>query len=305
MMPTSSSARAKGNAVRRTLAIATLFAAQALASAPAFADLLTYLLPFAKFGTVENTDCGAQKGICGAVASMNSYTYLLTQYPQFYGNTIKPIDQGSFANQTDAAKAWAVNGWTAPNGTARMGFYPRPGTAGFDFWHTKIDWLEDWAPGRTVYEAFVFTTQDVTTWARPGGLTAGYPTWDFLLREVRDGEDIELFLKQVNGAPYHVVTLTGLEIDDRDPTIRFIRYQDPNDPTREKRERLTFNATAGRWEFADQLTFGGNRVFIEAAFSESPVVPLPAAAWLMLSGFALLWSFQRGSEARRGVVRFA
>jgi len=133
----------------------------------------------------------------------------------------------------------------------------------------------------------------VTTWRRPAGLTAGYPTWDFLLREVKNGEDVELFLKQVNGAPYHVVTLTGLEIDNLDPTKRFIRYQDPNDPTREKREALRFNAVSGRWEFTDQLTFGGNSVFIEAAFAESPIVPLPAAIWLMLPGLGALLTLQR------------
>lgn len=262
---------------------ATMFAVH-----PAAAALDTFLLDFTKFGRVVNTECGVLKGICGAVASINSYTFLINTWPQFYGNTPKPIDKGSYANQTDAAKAWASNGWTSPGGAQRQGFYPRPGTAGFDFWHTKIDWLEDWAPGRTEYSAQVFTTEDVSKWRMGTRVTSGYPTWDFLLQEVKDREDVELFIKRTTGTGYHVITLTGLEIDRADPTIRYIRYQDPNDPANEKRERLLFNSTDQRWEFDDQFTFGGNRVFIEAAFSESPIVPLPASAWLLLSGLLLL-----------------
>jgi hypothetical protein len=253
------------------------------------AATVSYSNPFANYGTVPNSSCAAAPGgICAAVASINSFVYLKNQYPGMYGGT--NIDKGNQANPTAAANDFAVNGWMSPGGAMRQGYYQRAGDVDKNFWETKIDWLEDFAPGRTRYAGQVNAPQtNPNTWYQPGGVTVQsvYPTWPFLIQQMSTGEDIELVIRNAAGNG-HAITLTGISFDDMGAMNGLcdagenctLKYQDPNDPTNEKTVMAMFDGTNMRLKFTDATTFNAE-VYIDAAFSESPV-PEPATFVLIV-----------------------
>lgn len=261
-------------------------------AAPLDARATIIELPFAEYGKVPNL-CPPNAGICGAAAAINSFVFLRNTYPEIYGSLIPDWDKDGDVDESDQIESRDVlaNGWDT-----RTGMYGPDGGTAKSIWEYKNYWFDDFAPGTTHFSGQVH--QDVKSWYRSGMLTGNkYPEWDFLWRELRDGEDIELIISPEGGGSGHVVTLTGLSFDDMDgdgswdadavgmdKEVAKLIYLDPNDVTEKKQPTLSLNGSRLEFEW-----WGDQRVwYVEGAFTES--VPIPATAWLLLSGIGA-WSF--------------
>lgn len=234
------------------------------------ADDFSYSETFSLFGQTPNTTCDASpKGICGAVATINSFIYLEKQYPSLYGNKLTPNLSGN-SDPTDALN-FASNGF----GTYQ-GYYKRPGDAYSDFLQTKKDWFTLYAPGTTTFEA---------RYAGSGGV----PDVNWLAAQVKAGQDVEFFV-QATGF-FHVLTLTGVSCTAGNCSIT---YQDPNAPATNQNSG-TLTSTLSGLQFTNVPGSGFNgTVTITGAFAESPI-PEPAT-WLLLGGgLALMARLRRVS----------
>jgi PEP-CTERM motif-containing protein len=265
------------------IAVASAFFASC-ANAPlrAIAGGFSYTEDFSKFGKTMNFSCGGQNGVCGAVASMNSFTYLEGQYPGIYDNKLTPNKQADGTDTVDAQK-WATDGWQVGSNPMRKGYYARTGTAEGDFIDTKRDWFNDYAPGLTVFD----------TWYGGSPDHDRKPTVDDLAGEMRDKEDVEFFIKGTSGTTsiFHVMTLTGVICDMSN--MCSIKFQDPNDPLNEAVRAVTVNM--GMIMFNDISGYPGTYT-ITAAFAESPKnVPEPATILMLATAGIGLVFYRRRS----------
>src|SRR5215472_12289507 len=147
-----------------------------------------------KFGLQKNNLACMPGKACAAIAAINSFIFLENMYPNIYDNKLTPnrVDNQK-TTDTDASN-FATNGWTAPNDTKRMGYYPRPDGANGDYIATKMDWFNDFAPGTSFFATLVT------------------PGTDFLSQEIKANEDVEFFIADQlrNANLFHALTLTGV-----------------------------------------------------------------------------------------------
>ena len=221
------------------------------------------------------------------MASMNSFTFLEKQYPGIYDNKLTPNIQMDGTDVADAQK-WAVDGWQVGSNPPRKGYYDptRPHNADFtdSFLQTKKDWINDYAPGTTVFDSWFAGSADHDR----------KPTVDDLAGEMRDKEDVEFFIRGKSGNTdvYHVMTLTGVICDMSNSCS--VKFQDPNDPTNEATRPITVNM--GMIMFNDITGYPGSYT-ITAAFAESPKnVPEPATIAMLTTASIGIAFFRR----RRG-----
>jgi hypothetical protein len=261
----------------------------------AIADPINVSIDTSKLGVTPNEDCGI-KGICGAIASINSFAYLSRQFPTVYGN----LPNGLLPNfntttNTDSvdAKKFAVDGWQVGMNPARIGYYNRTGGAELDYLQTKMDWFNDYAPGTTMFDSWWATPAGKPEWASPHNTAK--PTVANLVGALQQNKDVEFFVQRENF--YHVMTLTGIECDMAMNCA--IKWQDPNDAaqampnqTMAKIYSAPITVTEGMIMFNGVLGAGGV-VTMTAAFAEMPV-PEPATMILIVIGL-----FGVASQARR------
>lgn len=126
-------------------------------------------------------------------------------------------------------------------------------------------WREDVGNHQVEKPGFV---QDKTT-----------PTLAFLARELKHGEDVEVFLAANGGG--HYITLTGIEYDDTTNTGK-LSYVDPLGGVRGTANIL--GLTDGFIELDYQLD--DRNTFIAHAVSES--VPEPAAVVLLVAALVVM-----------------
>jgi hypothetical protein len=211
----------------------------------------------------------ATGGACAAVAAINSFIFLERTHPGLYGNTLTPSRIGNANTDFTDAFAFTEGTWQVGGNPERTGYYSRfPGSANSLYMDTKMDWINDHAPGTTVYDS------------RYVG-NGGQPTVAWLAQEIRDGEDVEFFINNNAGTFYHALTLTGIACDAAGNC--FVTYSDPNDPTTMYNRALS-SGVGGRLEFTDPFGLIGT-VYIDAAFSES-AVPEPTTLFLLATGLA-------------------
>jgi hypothetical protein len=265
-------------------------------AASAIAGPTTYSNPFSKYGQVENTDCGVG-GICGAAEAENSFIFLSNYYKKVYSGTkLTAGSQTGNDAQAKAAKDFGVNGWTA-GGTMYAGYYKRTGTATGDYSSTLADWFLSFAPGTSTISSFTNGTRGMVLLD------------DFLAPELKQHEDLELFIFTPDMKSGHVISPYSLTYDPTNPNgcpVCTIRYQDPNSPNKKQSAKVTVNSD-GYLQFFDKSTFDANviitaafNVIITAAFSESPkhAVAEPAALAMLGGGLGLLgWFRRRGRQA--------
>lgn len=252
----------------------------------ASADAFTYTEDFSKFGTTLNGSCGLN-GACGAVASMNSFTFLGKQYPGIYGNMLTPNMAMDGTDTVDANK-FATGGWQVGSNPARKGYYDpaRPHNADYtdSFLQTKKDWINDFAPGTTVFDSWFAGSADHDR----------KPTIADLAQEMKDKEDVEFFIRGTSGTTdvYHVLTLTEVSCDMANSCS--IRYQDPNAPTvNQPSTPITVNM--GMLQFMNIPGYPGTYT-ITAAFAESPKnVPEPATIVMLATAGIGLALYRRRS----------
>lgn len=241
----------------------------------AWAGAFSYSIDFDKLGKTMNFACGG-RGACGAVSSINSFAFLQKQYPGVYDNKLLPNNDGMTNTDPVDSQKFGFDGWQVGANPMRKGYYNRTGTAEGDFLDTKMDWINDYAPGTTVFNS----------WWPDSPHNKRKPTIDDLAAEIRDGEDVEFFVQGENF--YHVMTLTQVACDMA--MMCSIRYQDPNQPgTHQGPTPVTAMDGMLMFTGVPGSNFAG-KVTITAAFAESPI-PEPGTMVLigvMICGLALV-----------------
>jgi hypothetical protein len=221
---------------------------------------------------------------CAPAAAVNSFVYLQNKY-NIYGNKLVIPN-----NQAGMIAAVQTLG-TAPY----MNTIANGGTFNDDFIYGKWLYLEQNAPGLTVYEA-----QDFFGWnvqrngqpiAKPAWVNQMTPTWNFLWKELVACEDVEIALEYLNPDPTrdatgHMLTLASFHWTDANSNGFIeqaegatIDYVDPWTGAPGV-SALWQNPLGGRLE----TSYGGGG-WIHLAVSESPI-PLPPALWSGLALFA-------------------
>lgn len=218
-------------------------------------------LPYEDFGHVENSG-----SLCAPTATINSFKFLENTYPEIYGNSLTGNDIVAARNEL----------------ATYMGSCPVNGTSAQEMWEGKINYIEDKAPGSTIFGGMVNPNYDISTWIEKELLESAYPTFDWLFKQLVDGEDVEIGI--LGGLGGHALTLTSLSFEDNNNNNQWnpnlgetakIDYLDPNNPTQLFMSDLSLNGTNNYLEF--EWNNGGintnENVYISLAFKESPKTP--------------------------------
>ena len=243
-------------------------------------------LPYVEFGHVYNTDTGLAGGIpvpwCAPTATANSFQFLESHYPAVYGNK---LTGGNVINMRNKL----ATGWLSPGGVQRGGMIIGvQGASNRSWWENKVWYIEDYAPGTTVFAGMVET--DPTGWHRGGDLIWGSPIWQWLWQELLDGEDVEIGI-DIGTSIGHALTLTSMSFNDLDGDLQWdpnetrnIDYLDPNNPSMLFTGAVQQNLVGGRLQF--WWNNGGANpngwATIDLAYSES--IPEPAALSVLVLG---------------------
>ena len=256
----------------------------------AAADPIGRVLPFENYGHLENGTDANGNGQCTATALINSFQFLTNQYRTVYDGTNLLPGAGT---DLQTARDKLHSGWTH-NGNTRAGTGPCPsGIQTYkNIWESKQFWFQDFAPNTTTFAGMIATDAiNIANWFGRANLMAAPPSFDFLLREITNGEDVELFFN-IGTTSAHTVTVNGIQCDDVNDNKKCdpgekqtLHYIDPNNPMMPFTTQLnlvngnlTFNWNNGGANPAADVT-------VVAAFAESPV-PEPATMILLGTGLA-------------------
>lgn len=182
---------------------------------PCYAEVITGSLPANKFGNLKTADTNCPEGGCGPAAAINSFVFLQMMYPKIYDSSLVPHKNGNtpYQDQIDAANKLATNMGCC------TGTYLERFIAGKQQYIEGIKAVK----GKTTYAA-----QDTGAWRMvlPDGYKVGpkpsyvqdntAPTAQFLVNQLKKGEDVELFIDFIDADgkhQAHYVTLTYLQFD--------------------------------------------------------------------------------------------
>lgn len=252
-------------------------------------------LPINMFGNLDQDDVPTCKDAnnvsytCGPTAAVNSFVWLQNSHPEIYDNNLVPIQASDLDGDNDVdeydhmiATAIELGDPEYMDCTVCQG-----GTTLGNFIDGKRSWIEEHAPGTTVFK-------DVLN-----------PNWDFLFNELSHGEDVELLLgfykedgADADNAPDrdggHYITLTSFHWADADmdgvideEEGAFIDFIDP--ATGMFGTADIFQASLNGIIGISDYGVGGEIILtiIDAAISES-FIPEPEALALFAGGVLLL-----------------
>jgi hypothetical protein len=228
---------------------------------------------------------------CGPTAAVNSFIFLQNKYPDIYDHKLVASDSQAdmvkvVDDLIDLDKGYMVTDCKA-DGTYYAAFITG-----------KQKYIEDKVPGKTVYNARVWFAWDTAL----GGDKPAYvtdqtaPTAAWMLKEVQDGEDVEILLDSTGFQ--HYVTVTGFTWFDAnddgkvDPGEYSIDFVDPKGG--KDVESVLSRAADGRLT----INYDGKLVAISVAVSESPT-PEPGALLLVGPAVVLLVSIRASRRAIR------
>jgi hypothetical protein len=251
---------------------------------------------------------------CLSTAMANSFRFLENHYPKTYDNKLT----GKTDDDLKAARDKLRDGYTAPDGTKRTGTgCPSSGFSFKQIWEGKVFYVEDFAPRTTIFAGMqkldTITRKDIDTtgWHMGDKITKANPTFDFLLQELRNEEDVEF--GWMGGGFDHEMTLAGLHLDDKNDNGKLdagetasIDYIDPENPSKtitglnlavDKDGFLTFTYDNGKGK-----TVAGVQIY--SAYSESPKkgpggAPAPATIGLFVFGSVFLIGWGRWRTVAR------
>lgn len=255
------------------------------------ASMINVELPYNKYGHESNIG-----GRCAATSMINSFVYL-SNTSKIYKNTA--LLTGSDMNNTLQDSIIELDTLMGGKGC---------GVSDQEAWEGKLEWFELYAPNTTTFAGMV--DLDFTDWEGNQFLTRGVPTIDFLLDELRDGEDVEVGFgfdltpeeepdptKRRSG---HWITLTSLHIDDMNMNgmwdfgeMTLIDYIDPNCPAgtgpNPAPSVVELSPDGKQFKWSNCGGIAERMVDIEVAFAESPRVPEPSFVFglLAVSGLGL------------------
>jgi hypothetical protein len=172
------------------------------------------------YGNLDQSDVPGIEGCaCGPTSVVNSLVYLQNVAPHIYGdNTLVPHSEEPIPT-TDMADVATILA-----GPDYMDTGNNNGTFIEDFIYGKHKYIEERAPGKTRYAAQVsLEWRDGVHNTAPPQPTHQVPkpswvqdqtaaTLEFIYNQIRDGEDVEVFVAFGGGA--HYLTVTGIEYDD-------------------------------------------------------------------------------------------
>lgn len=248
--------------------IEAIFASMAIAVGVGIADIAysqPVILDFSKYGRTENTTCPSSPGgVCGAVAAINSFTYLQNKNPLTYGNSLVPnLNPDGTAPMDALTFADYYYGFAAEEFGALDGYM-----------ESKMWWIENHTPQRTSYSSMYVGSS----------YNDGNVSTDFLRNELLDGEDIEFFAcafcDDEDNVVAHALTLYGIDTENMK-----LYFQDPNDPSTPVEKPYTIDG--GVLSFTGIFGFEDLDFSVYAAFSES-VIPEPTTWAMMIVGFGVI-----------------
>ena len=240
----------------------------------------------------QNLIPGIGSMACGPTAAVNSFVYLENQYPGIYDHNLVP-DLNADGVYHDTDDMIAVAQTLAESGYMNMTM--ADGTFHDNFIYGKWKYMEEQAPGMTIYDA-----QDTWDWTRPPVAAPDWfekknPTWEFIYNQLVGCEDLEILLSFF-GDGGHYLTLTSFYFDDgnnngiievdEDAWVDFI------DPWTGAWGQASIH-DGTQWLETDYYTGG----WITMAASQSPI-PEPTTIFLMGSGlFGLAYRFRKKKSA--------
>lgn len=251
-----------------------------------------------EFGHIGQTDKGINCGAvaCGETAAVNSFIFLQHHYPHIYGpdQLLKDGNAIDTINTLEGADYMSCD----CKGT---------GTNFENFIFGKEKWIEEHVPGTTRYRAMsnynwgIHDLPDDRKQA-PFYFQFDWPTWDFLFKEVKDQEDVEILLE---GSSNHWVTLTKVSWDDKnndgimDVGEAFMEFIDPGagDPKTHKNSAAIKQKKKGGIIMTDYSAMDFSTKIV-VAVSESPEtghLPEPGTCSVLLAGLAALLGIRRST----------
>ena len=202
---------------------------------------------------------------CAPTATMNSFIYLQNHYPGIYDNLLVPVGAGQ---DVIRARQLALQYMMITN----------QGTTIHHWAWGKYDYLENYAPGKTLYHGQTTYNGWTTGKPRPAWVQNVNPSWNFVYNQLLMCQDVEIGIWWSTDMG-HALTVCGLSWDDVTMTGS-ISYLDPWDALCYNTVPLTFNYVTGKL----YMPYGTNNAWIDLAFAESPV-PEPSAFLALGSGF--------------------
>jgi hypothetical protein len=274
--------------------VTALWIGSALLQTPLSAAVLSASIDPSMYGDLDQDNVPAMGDCaCGPTSVVNSFVYLQNEAPNVYGNGQGLVPYAGLAptQAEQAAVATTLQGAGYMDATG--------GTYIEDFIFGKVKYLEDNYPGKTRYAAQV--SLDWREGPKPMGATDWpthaeehpQPDWvqdetpaslAFIYEQIKDREDVEIFIGGGVGA--HYLTVTGITYDDATNTGS-LSYIDPADGMAATSDILGLDMGRIKFEYNGRMD-----ALIFHAVSESPI-PEPAAIALLVIGLVGLCALRR------------
>ena len=204
---------------------------------------------------------------CAPTATMNSFIYLQNHYPTVYDHLLVPEGAGQ---DVIKARELALN-WM--NTTLA-------GTTTEDWVWGKYNFLENYAPGKTIYHGQTMYNGWTALLPRPLWVDAALPDWSFLFNELNKCQDVEIGINWGSDMG-HALTVCGFLWDDQTSTGK-IWYVDPWVGA-----CTPLNAGIPIWIRMDGklgFNYSGANAYVDMALAES--VPEPGSLMVLATGLA-------------------